>query len=475
MSTSPLDSPAAARPPAPLWLIPLVVAAALFMENMDAAVIATSLPAIAADLGEDPVILKLAFTAYLVSMAIFIPVSGWCGDRFGARRVFQAAIAVFTLASIGCAMSTSLNELVAARALQGMGGAMMVPVGRLIILRAVPKAGLVQALAWLTVPALVGPVIGPPLGGFITTYFHWRWIFWINVPVGLIGIALAALYMPPGRGRHPGPLDWLGFLLSGFGVSSLIFGFTIAGREVLPEPMAKVLMIAGAVLIAAYVVHARRARAPLIDLRLLAVPTFLTSVGGGFLFRVGGGAIPFLLPLMLQLAFGLDPFASGSLTFVAAAGAMAMKFTAGPILRRFGFRRVLTVNALICAGFMAVYGLFTVATPHWLILAALLTGGFFRSLQFTSLNAVAYADVDEAEMSQATALAAVTQQLALAIGVALAAFMLESARAVRAEETLVQQDFAVTFFGLAVLVGAAAFFHARLSAVAGAEVSGHRA
>ena len=475
MSSPPLDSLAAARPPAPLWLIPLVVAAALFMENMDAAVIATSLPAIAADLGEDPVILKLAFTAYLVALAIFIPVSGWCADRFGARRVFQMAIAVFTLASIGCAMAASLNGLVAARALQGMGGAMMVPVGRLIILRAVPKAGLVQALAWLTVPALVGPVIGPPLGGFITTFFHWRWIFWINVPVGVMGIALAALYMPAGQGRESHRLDWIGFALSGFGLSGLIFGFTIAGRAVLPEPGAEMLMLAGVALVVLYVMHARRTAHPLIDLRLLSVATFLTSAGGGFLFRVGGGAIPFLLPLMLQLAFGLDPFASGSLTFVAAAGAIVMKFTAGPILRAWGFRRVLMGNAFICAGFMAIYGLFTATTPHWAILAALLAGGFFRSLQFTALNAVAYADIDEAKMSQATALAAVTQQLALAVGVALAAFMLEWARSARGEQTLVQQDFAVTFFGLAVLVGACAFFHARLRPDAGAEVSGHRA
>jgi MFS family permease len=338
----------------------------------------------------------------------------------------------------------------------------------------VPKSALVKALAWLTVPALIGPVVGPPFGGFVTTYFDWRWIFWINVPFGLAGIVLAGFFMPEGRDRPPAPLDWRGFALLASGLSGLIFGFTIAGREVLPEPSAEVLMLAGAGLAFLYVAHARHAPHPLIDLRLLTVPTFLTSAGGGFLFRVGGGAIPFLLPLMLQLAFGLDPFASGSLTFVAAAGAIAMKFTAGPILRRFGFRRVLTVNALACAAFMASYGLFTAQTPHWLILAVLLAGGFFRSLQFTSLNAVAYADVEEAKMSQATALAAVAQQLALALGVALAAFLLEASRAVRGEAVLVQQDFAAAFFGMAVLVASCVLFHARLRPDAGVEVSGHR-
>ncbi len=476
MSSSRLDTSTtdSAGRPVMLWLIPLVVASALFMENMDASVIATSLPAIAADLHVDPVILKLAFTAYLVSLAIFIPVSGWCADRFGARRVFQAAIGVFIVASIGCASATSLAGLVGARALQGLGGAMMVPVGRVIVLRSVPKAGLVQALAWLTIPALVGPVIGPPLGGFITTYFHWRYIFWINVPVGFVGILLAAAFMPAGIRRDPGPLDWRGFLMAGFGVASLIFGFTIAGRNFLPGHMATLLMIAGVVLIAAYVVYSRRAANPLIDLRLLTIPTFFTSVAGGFLFRVGIGAIPFLLPLMLQLSFGLSPFASGSITFVAAAGALIMKFTAGPILRRFGFRRVLVVNAVISTVFMVFNGMFTAATAHWIILTVLLTGGFFRSLQFTALNAIAYADLDEADVGQATALMTVTRQLAVAVGVALAAFILEEMRGLRGEQVLMQQDFAVAFYGLAALTLVCAFLHVPLKPDAGTEISGHR-
>jgi EmrB/QacA subfamily drug resistance transporter len=458
-----------------IWLIPIVVASALFMENMDATVIATSLPAIAADLGEDPVILKLAFTSYLLSLAVFIPISGWCADRYGARRVFQAAIATFTLASIWCASAGSLAELVAARALQGLGGAMMVPVGRLIVLRAVPKHRLVSAMAYLTVPALVGPVIGPPLGGFITTYFHWRWIFWINVPVGIIGIALAWAFMPNTRAEHSPPLDLTGFLLSGLALSALIFGFSTLGRSLFPGAVAPSLVVVGAILGIAYWHHQRRTAHPILNLDLLRVPTFRSSVLGGSLFRIGAGAIPFLLPLMLQVGFGLDPFTSGSLTFVAAAGAIAMKFTAHPILKAFGFRAVLTVNALISASFLLAMGLFTAATPFWLIIAVLLTGGFFRSLQFTSLNAIAYADVAHERMSQATSLAGVAQQFSASAGVAFAALMVEAARAVRGDHSLEPADFMIGFFAVAAVTALSALSHARLSPDAGAEVSGRPA
>ncbi len=258
----------------PIWLIPLVVASALFMENMDSSVIATSLPAIAADLGEDPVILKLALTSYLLSLAIFIPLSGWCADRYGARTVFQVAIAIFILSSLGAAMADNLAELVMARSAQGVGGAMMVPVGRLILLRAVPKAKMVNALAWLTIPALIGPVLGSPIGGYITTFHDWRWIFWINVPVGILGILLARAFMPNVRGDGLEPLDWIGFALSGLGLSTLIFGFTVAGRDFLPPWAAPAMIAGGASLLGAYVVHARRTPHPIIDLKLLSFCNF---------------------------------------------------------------------------------------------------------------------------------------------------------------------------------------------------------
>jgi EmrB/QacA subfamily drug resistance transporter len=349
-------------------LIPLIVACALFMENLDSTAIATALPTIAAAFGESPVRLSLAITAYLFALAVFIPVSGWIADRFGARRVFRAAILVFVLGSVLCGFAGSVLELVLARILQGMGGAMMVPVGRLVLLRSTPKQDLVRAMAWLTVPALIGPVLGPPLGGFITTYVSWHWIFWINVPIGALGIVLATRFIPDLREERPPPLDLTGFLLSALGLIGLVAAFETAGRDLVPTGVTLLLLASGSAGVGLYLWHARRVRYPLLDLALLRVPTFRAAVVGGFLFRIGIGALPFLLPLMLQEAFGLNPFDSGLLTFAAAAGAMAMKATAQPILRLFGFKRVLIVNALIGACFLAMNGLFEPSTPHLVIL-----------------------------------------------------------------------------------------------------------
>jgi EmrB/QacA subfamily drug resistance transporter len=454
------------------WLIPFVVASALFMENMDATVIATSLPAIAADLGEDPVVLKLAFTAYLLSLAVFIPVSGWLADRYGARSVFMTAIAVFTVASVWCGSANSLAELVAARALQGAGGAMMVPVARLIILRSVPKHQLVAAMAYLTIPALVGPLIGPPLGGFITTYFHWRWIFWINVPVGMVGIVLAYLFVPDTKAERSPRLDAIGFVLSGLALVALMAGLTGAGGSVFPGWLTPVLLGSGILFALAYWRHQRRTADPILNFDLLRIATFRTSVLGGAPFRIAAGAVPFLLPMMLQVGFGLDPFASGSLTFVAAAGALVMKFTAQPILRRFGFRTVLTVNALIGAGFLLAIAGFTAATPAWMIVAILLVGGFFRSLQFTSLNTIAYADVANPAMSQATSFAGVTQQVWAALGITFAALVIEASRALRGDAALETADFTVAFIAVGLLGASSALSHARLAPDAGDEISG---
>jgi EmrB/QacA subfamily drug resistance transporter len=456
-------------------IMPLVVASALFMENMDSTVIATSLPAIAADLKVDPVILKLAFTTYLLSLTVFIPVSGWCADRYGARNVFRAAIAVFTLGSVACGFAGSLETLIAARAVQGLGGAMMVPVGRLILLRTTPKSELVRALALLTMPALLGPILGPPVGGFITTYFHWRWIFWINIPAGLVGLALATIYMPDVQEERPPALDGLGFVLSGGGLSALVFGTTVVGRDVLPSYGAPALIALGVVLLALYVVHARRRANPILDLKLLDIETFRSGVIGGSIFRIGIGAVPFLMPLMLQVGFGLTPFQSGSLTFAAAAGALTMKFTAARILRRFGFRTALLVNGVISTVFLAGQGLFTRQTPHLVILAVLLAAGFFRSLQFTALNAISYSDIAQRDMGRATSLYSVAQQLSLAMGVACAAFVLEAAQHLRGDSALAVNDFAIAFFVIAVVSGLSIFSYLRLPADAGAEVSGKAA
>ncbi|MFM8608398.1 MAG: MFS transporter [Hyphomicrobiales bacterium] len=454
-------------------ILPLVIASALFLENMDSTVLATSLPAIALDLGIDPIILKLAFTSYLLSLAVFIPISGWMAERFGARHVFRIAIAVFTLASMVCAFTTTLPGFIAARFFQGMGGAMMVPVGRFVLVRAVPKSELVQALSYLTLPALIGPVIGPLIGGFLTTYLHWRWIFFINLPMGLIGIILATRYVPDVKGDNLTPLDGRGFLLSGLGLSSLVFGLTILGRELLPVVAAPGLILFGFLCLALYALHARLVPHPILKLKLLKLPTFRTSVVGGFLFRAGIGSNPFLLPLMLQIGFGLSAFQSGSLTFASSAGALIMKFTAPRILKRFGFRQILVVNGLISAAFFGAIALFSETTPHILILAVLLTGGFFRSLQFTCLNAIAYAKVEQSDLSRASSFASVVQQISGSMGVAFAAIIIESLQFMRGDLLLKPDDFRIAFAIVSVLVGSSVLFHRRLDPKAGADVSGH--
>ena len=456
----------------PTYLITaLTVACALFMENLDATVISTSLPAIAKDLHEDPISLKLALTSYLISVAIFIPASGWAADRFGARTIFRAAILVFILGSILCGISATLPELVGARVVQGLGGAMMVPVGRLLLLRSVERSELVSALSFLTVPALLGPMTGPLLGGFITTYFHWRWIFWINVPIGAIGIILASLFLDDIKGEAL-PLDVSGFLLCGLGLASLLFGLGGVGRGLIPWPAAIVLSGFGILALAAYGLHARRAAYPLLDLKLLSIKTFRASVAGGSLFRIGIGSIPFLLPLMLQTGFGLSAFRSGSITFIASVGAMAMKATAPRILRSFGFRRVLIFNAILSAAFLGCYGFFTPSTPVVVMMSLLLVGGFVRSLEFTSLNAIAYAEIDSVKMSGAVSLASVAQQLSLSLGVAAGAGALQGfALFSPGTDALALANFKWAFIAMAAVSLSAAFAFMRLPADAGSELT----
>ena len=456
-------------------LIPIIVATALFMENTDSTVLSTALPAIAADLHQDPIALKLALTSYLVSLAVFIPVSGWMADRYGARNVFRAALGVFMAGSLACAAAGSLPGFVAARFLQGIGGAMMVPVGRLVLLRSVPRSELVNAMAWVTMPALIGPVLGPPLGGFITTYFDWRWIFIINLPVGLAGILLATRFMQDIREEERRPLDVFGFLTFGFGLALLMLGFSTGGRHLIPIEASVAASVAGAVLVAVYVWHSARVPAPLVDLALLKLPTMRNGMIGGVLFRVGVGAIPFLLPLMLQLGFGLSPVHSGLLTFASAAGAMVMKGLAARILRRFGFRQVLAWNAVIASAFIAANGLFTPTIPAVIVLAVLLVGGCFRSLQFTGLNTIVYADVPTERMSGATSLVSVTQQVALSAGIAVGAGILQLASQVGHGSELAAGDFWPAFLTVGLISASSAFFFARLDPDAGAEMAGRAA
>ncbi len=453
-------------------LIPLIIASALFMENMDSTVIATSLPAIAADLGTDPIALKLAFTTYLLSLTVFIPISGWCADRFGARNVFRLAIIVFTLGSIACGLATSLGNLVAARAVQGMGGAMMVPVGRIILLRSIPKAELVDAMAWLTIPALLGPLVGPPIGGFITDTFSWRWVFWMNVPFGIAAIIFASRLMPKIEIDHVPPLDVLGFLLSGIGLSATVFGLTVMGRDLLPGGAPYALVLFGMVLLYFYLRHARAAPAPILDLRLLKIATFRAGVLGGSLFRVGVGAVPFLLPLLFQLGFGMTAFQSGLLTCAAAAGAISMKFPAARLIRRFGFRRLLIINGVLASLSIAALGFLTPSTIFAVVLPLLFVGGFLRSLQFTAMNAMAYSDIENPAMSHATSLYTVIQHLSLSAGVVLAAFVLEAAQFWRDDASLMAADFAIAFAIVAICAVSSVVQFTGLTNDAGASVSG---
>jgi EmrB/QacA subfamily drug resistance transporter len=456
-------------------LVPLIVACALFMENLDSTVIATSLPAIAADIGANPLALKLAVTSYLLSLAVFIPVSGWTADRFGARRVFAAAIFVFMLGSVGCALANSLEGFVIARIVQGMGGAMMTPVGRLVLVRTIDKRELVSAMAWVTIPALIGPVIGPPVGGFITTYASWHWIFLINIPIGIVGIILVLLYIDPVPADHQEPFDATGMLLAGAGVAGLAFGLSVAGLDMLPVPVVVALIVGGAVSMTAYLAHARRVTAPILDFSLLRYPTFNASLVGGFLFRLGIGALPFLLPLMLQTGFNMTPFQSGLVTFAGALGAIGMKTVAARTISRFGFRRVLIVNALISAFFIAAIAVFRPGMPVSVLIAILLVGGFFRALEFTASNTIAYAEIEPRRMSRATALASVGQQLSISAGVAVGALMVDLSlrwRGAASTDDLMAGDFTVAFLVVAGISAASALWFWRLPADAGAEMSG---
>jgi EmrB/QacA subfamily drug resistance transporter len=453
--------------------IPLILAVALFMENMDSTVIATSLPAIAHDIGTSPVALKLALTSYLVSLAIFIPISGWMADRFGAKKIFRIAIGVFMLGSIACAVSDSLVDFVFARFMQGLGGAMMTPVARLVLVRATPKRELVAAMAWLTIPALVGPLVGPPVGGFITTVFSWHWIFLINVPIGLAGIWFGSRVLPEIVPLGARPIDFAGFLLSAFAASGVVFGLSVVSMPALPPVVGAVTLAVGICCGIAYIRHARGVANPILDPAVFANPTFRAGIIGGGIFRIGNGAVPFLLPLMFQLGFGLTPFESGSLTFASAIGAILMKFLAPTTLRLGGFRTVLIVAALAASFFIGVNGWFTAFTPTAVIIAVLVGAGFLRSLFFTSTNALVFADIDEKEASQATAISAVTQQISIALGVALAGMILEGFVYLTGQP-LGQPAFSTAFVIVAAVTAFAAAPFLVLPADAGSSVSGHR-
>ncbi len=453
-------------------IVPLILAFALFMEQMDATVISTSLPAIAVDIGTSPIALKLALTAYLVSVAIFIPLSGWMADRFGAKLVFTVAIGVFMAGSLACAGANSLVGFVGARFLQGMGGAMMTPISRLILVRGTDKSKLIDALAWLTIPALAGPIIGPPFGGFITTYFSWHWIFLINIPIGFLGIFATLKFLPELPASEPGQLDWLGFLLAGIAASGTIFGLSVISLPALPPAYGMTAIVVGVLSGIAYVGHSRRIREPILNLALLRAPVYRATILSGSIFRIGNGALPFLLPLMLQIGFGLDPFRSGLITFVSAAGAILMKFAVQRIYLGFGFKRVLLAGALVSAVLIGAIAGIDKNTPIYLLYGLLLVMGFTRSLYFTGLNALSFSEVGPDDMAQATALNAAAQQLSVAAGVAMAGAVLESVAATTGTE-LTQTAFAIAFMMVGIITALSALPFLSMNPAAGSEVSGH--
>jgi EmrB/QacA subfamily drug resistance transporter len=422
-------------------LPPLIVACAMFMESVDGNVIVTALPAMARDFGRDPVTLKIAVTSYVVGLGVFIPVCGWFADRFGARSVFRTAIGIFVAGSLLCAAADSLATFTLARFVQGVGGAMMVPVGRIIIFRVVPKSEFIRAMNYLSVPAMLGPAAGPLLGGFITTYLHWRLIFFINVPVGLLGIWLTNRHIANSREPHPGPLDWIGFVLSAGGAALFLLGLSLVGGKTGSNDNALALCGLGAVLLAIYVPYALRIERPLLDLRFLRVATYQASVLGGSLFRIGLGALPFLLPLLLQEGLGRTAFESGLITCASAFGGMFMRTLASTVLRRFGFRQVLIVNAALSGLSIAICGTFFPGTPTWWIWFIVLLGGFFPALQFTSLNSLIYADIDSRDVGRATSLGSVVQQMSLGLGVTIGGIVLQLSQTLHGHAQIAWSDF----------------------------------
>lgn len=470
MSESPKNPAIAKR----TRLTALIVACALFMQNLDSTVISTALPTMAKAFGAEPTHMNVALTSYLLSLAVFIPASGWIADRFGAKQVFRAAIILFTLGSILCGRATSLEFLVLARIVQGIGGAMMVPVGRLVMLRTTPKSEMVAAMAWLSTPALVGPVIGPPLGGFIVTYFSWPLIFDINIPIGIIGVFLVTKYIEDISEPSGHAFDWRGLLLSGTALASIMFGLETAGRGVVPPALTETMIAIGLVAGIAYALHARLHPAPLIDFTLLRIPSFMVAVVAGTMFRIGIGAIPFLMPMMLQLSFGKSPAESGLITFASSLGALFMKPVATGMLRRFGFRDTLVVNGILSALLLAVSAAFRPGWPALVITGILLFGGFFRSLQFTAFNALAYSDVPRPRMSAATAFYSTMQQVSLTLGVSAGAGSLALSMALANHTTPGLPDFTIAFLTVATCSLAAGPLCLLMPRSQGDEVTGHK-
>jgi len=448
--------------------LPTTMATALFMDLLDTAALGSALPTMAKEFHTEALHLKLALTAYLMTMAILVPASGWLADRYGARRVFVNAIKVYVLGSLCCGLSNSVGELVAARVLQGIGGAMMTPVARLIVVASTPRERLVHAMNAFTLPAIIGPLMGPPLAGVLLEFASWRWIFFINIPVGLLGIAAVLRIVPQLRHRHPGPFDGFGFATAAVGIVTLILLSESVGSDFL-SPQARVLVAAAST--AAWIVfvrHALRAHAPMLDLRLLAKSTYRASMLGGSLLRFGIGATPFLLPLLLQTGLGWSPLKAGMVIAAMTIGSMAARFGGSHVIRVMGFRSALIGTTALTAVFTAAPALFDTDTSLLFVLASVLAVGFFRAAHYVASSAIAFADVASDEVSRASTLSTVIQQISLSIGISFAGVTLFLSAG--ATNTFTPQQFILPFVSLGIVTLAAVPIYAQLHAQAGAHM-----
>ena len=402
----------------------MIIGCALFMELLDATAVLTALPQLAADFGEASVRMNLVVTLYLLAVAIFIPLSGWLAERLGPRRVFIAAISLFIASSLACALSASLWQLSLARFFQGMAGALMVPVGQVILLRWAGKGDLMRAMAWLTMPALLGPVFGPLLGGVLVTWLSWHWIFLVNLPIGVLGIILVLRHVPDYPGLRNQAFDLPGFVLASPALACLVLAFETLGHGSLHWTWSCLLLVLGLAFGGLYLRHARRASAPLLDLSLLRVRSFAVVIWGGTLFRLGTASLPFLLVLLFQVGYGLSALQAGLLTFAGGVGALMIKFISVPLVRRFGFRQVLIHNTLLASASVAACALVTAETAHLLVVLMLFAGGLSRSLQMTAMSALTYADIPSEHASRASTLSATMVQMSMSLAVCLAAMLL---------------------------------------------------